>query len=99
MLGHFRRCCRNMIVIYSFVHISSLLLFRKAKLRSTPFKEIKKVVYAIVMSLLFAAGHATVTGRVICFLNTHWKFRSLNGVMGVLLGSTCVLFEHPSRQP
>lgn len=63
-----------------------------------PAHEIGKLVVAFIKSMLFAGGYTLVVRRTICFLTTHYKFSSVNGLVGAFLGGATLCFEPAGRQ-
>jgi hypothetical protein len=48
--------------------------------------------------MLFAGGYTLIVRRTICFLTEHYKYSSINGAVGALLGGVTLTFEPPGRQ-
>lgn len=48
--------------------------------------------------MLFAGGYTLIVRRTICFLTEHYKYTSINGPVGALLGGLTLNFEPPGRQ-
>ena len=48
--------------------------------------------------MLFAGGYTVIVRRTICLLTHHYKFSSINGAVGALLGGATLIFEPAGRQ-
>lgn len=42
--------------------------------------------------MLFAGGYTLIVRRTICFLTEHYKYKSINGAVGAILGGITLNF-------